>query len=127
MNIAKEIISIIQKANQLDCKIKLENTLEIVTAYRDISEHPELIDSLKHLIVIFSKQEKHIQQLSSRESQILNLIGLGFKSREIALMLEISEATVSTHRKNMIKKLNISGMGQLQNFAYQYTQGQIVK
>lgn len=127
MNIAKEIISIIQKANQLDYKIKLENTLEIVTAYRDISEHPELIDSLKHLIVIFSKQEKHIQQLSSRESQILNLIGLGFKSREIALMLEIREATVSTHRKNMIKKLNISGMGQLQNFAYQYTQGQIVK
>jgi|TARA_R110002051_G_scaffold160901_4_gene232531 DNA-binding NarL/FixJ family response regulator len=127
MNIVKEIISIIQKANQLDYKIKLENTLEIVTAYRDISEHPELIDSLKHLIVIFSKQEKHIQQLSSRESQILNLIGLGFKSREIALMLEIREATVSTHRKNMIKKLNISGMGQLQNFAYQYTQGQIVK
>lgn len=127
MNIVKEIISLIQRANQLDYKIKLENTLEIVTAYRDISEHPELIDSLKHLIVIFSKQKKHIQQLSSRESQILNLIGLGFKSREIALMLEISEATVSTHRKNMIKKLNISGMGQLQNFAYQYTQGQMVK
>lgn len=127
MNIVKEIISLIQRANQLDYKIKLENTLEIVTAYRDISENPELIDSLKHLIVIFSKQEKHLQQLSSRESQILNLIGLGFKSREIALMLEISEATVSTHRKNMIKKLNISGMGQLQNFAYQYTQGQMVK
>tara|TARA_R110001632_G_scaffold150172_4_gene267584 strand:- start:1162 stop:1545 length:384 start_codon:yes stop_codon:yes gene_type:complete len=127
MNIVQEIISLIQRAHQLDYKIKLENTLEIVTAYRDISEHPELIDSLKHLIVIFSKQEKHIQQLSSRESQILNLIGLGFKSREIALMLEISEATVSTHRKNMIKKLNISGMGQLQNFAYQYTQGQIDK
>lgn len=127
MNIVQEIISLIQRAHQLDYKIKLENTLEIVTAYRDISEHPELIDSLKHLIVIFSKQEKHIQQLSSRESQILNLIGLGFKSREIALMLEISEATVSTHRKNMIKKLNISGMGQLQNFAYQYTQGQMDK
>jgi DNA-binding NarL/FixJ family response regulator len=127
MNIVREIISLIQRAHQLDYKIKLENTLEIVTAYRDISEHPALIDSLKHLIVIFSKQEKHMQQLSSRESQILNLIGLGFKSREIALMLEISEATVSTHRKNMIKKLNISGMGQLQNFAYQYTQGQIDK
>ena len=127
MNIVQEIITLIQRATQLDYKVDLDDTLKIVTAYRDISEHPELIDSIKHLIVVYSKQEKHLQQLSDRESQILNLVGLGFKSREIALMLEISEATVSTHRKNMIRKLNISGMGQLQNFAYQYTQGKLDK
>lgn len=127
MNIVQEIITLIQRATQLDYKVDLDDTLKIVTAYRDISEHPELIDSIKHLIVVYSKQEKHLQQLSDRESQILNLVGLGFKSREIALMLEISEATVSTHRKNMIRKLDISGMGQLQNFAYQYTQGKLDK
>lgn len=127
MNIVLEMITLIQRATQLNYKIDAENTLKIITAYRDISEHPELIDSIRHLILIYSKQEKHLQKLSNRESQILNLIGLGFKSKEIALMLEIREATVSTHRKNMIRKLNISGMGQLQNFAYQYTQGKLDK
>ena len=40
----------------------------------------------------------------------------------MADMLDISLDTVSTHRKNIIKKLQISGTGQLQNFAYEYLQ-----
>jgi DNA-binding NarL/FixJ family response regulator len=125
MNIVQEMTALIQRAIQLDYKIEVEDTLKIVTAYREISAHPELMDRIIHLIIVYSKQKKNIQQLSNRESQILNLIGLGLKSKEIAIMLEISEATVSTHRKNMIRKLKICGMGQLQNFAYQFTQGKL--
>ncbi|MCI5222321.1 MAG: DNA-binding response regulator [Candidatus Electrothrix sp. AR4] len=40
---------------------------------------------------------------------MLNLIRQGKRSKEIAEMLNIALQTVETHRKNIRKKLNISG------------------
>jgi DNA-binding NarL/FixJ family response regulator len=45
--------------------------------------------------------------LSSREREILQMIGEGFSSREIAEKLDISETTVKTHRNNLMDKLNV--------------------
>jgi DNA-binding CsgD family transcriptional regulator len=42
--------------------------------------------------------------LSERELEILNLLEAGKSSKEIATLLTISEHTVNTHRKNMLKK-----------------------
>ena len=44
--------------------------------------------------------------LSRRELEILNLIGAGHKSAEIAQMLYVSFHAVKTHRKNLCRKLN---------------------
>ncbi len=43
--------------------------------------------------------------LSQRESEILQLMSMGFSTREIADKLFISEFTVQTHRKNMLRKM----------------------
>ena len=43
--------------------------------------------------------------LSERESEILQLMSAGYSSREIADKLFISEFTVQTHRKNMLRKM----------------------
>ena len=120
MNTAQEIVAIIENACLQQQKLNTSQTLEIMTAYRAISNDPELIDKILHLIKIYSKQAYFSSALSSRQNQIFNLIGLDFSTKEIARMLAISEATVSTHRKNIIKKLKLSGTGSLHKIAYQY-------
>lgn len=55
-----------------------------------------------------AKPEKDEEQvkLTERELEILKLIVLEFNNAEIADKLFISERTVETHRKNMIRKFN---------------------
>ena len=47
--------------------------------------------------------------LSAREKEILRLVAEGKSSQEIADLLHIGKNTVATHRKNIIKKCNITG------------------
>lgn len=122
MNFTQEIIELIQKAQKADYAVGIQATIAIAQEYRNITDHPELIDKLLSLVVIYDKQKSNIDRLSKRESQVFNLIGMGFTSKVIAVILKISDATVSTHRKNIIKKLKISGVGQLKNVALRYHQ-----
>jgi len=46
-------------------------------------------------------------KLSSRELEVLGLIALGTRNREIADQLEISEFTVKRHVQNILHKLNV--------------------
>ncbi|WP_116771538.1 response regulator transcription factor [Maribacter litoralis] len=55
--------------------------------------------------------------LSARELEILQLIGNGHTSHQIADELFIGKSTVDTHRKNMIRKLGLSGAGELLRYA----------
>ncbi len=63
--------------------------------------------------------EKNSSQsiLSSREREILQLIAKGRTSHQIADELFIGKSTVDTHRKNMIRKLGLSGAGELLRYA----------
>jgi NarL family two-component system response regulator YdfI len=49
-----------------------------------------------------------IQQLSPRESEVLNLLADGFANKEIAWRLKISEHTVKFHVTSIFNKLNAS-------------------
>lgn len=53
------------------------------------------------------------ENLSSREVEILKLIDQGKTSKEISDLLFISTHTVKTHRKNMLKKMNINSTSAL--------------
>ncbi len=55
--------------------------------------------------------------LSAREREILQLIAKGRTSHQIADELFIGKSTVDTHRKNMIRKLDLSGAGELLRYA----------
>ncbi|MEO2059939.1 MAG: response regulator transcription factor, partial [Mesonia sp.] len=67
------------------------------------------------LNVDHSKQEKSI--LSKTEREILRLIGEGKTSNEIAEIRFCSVSTVETHRKNMMRKLELQGKGELLRYA----------
>lgn len=51
--------------------------------------------------------------ISNRERDIIRLLVLNYSSKEIGSRLNISPNTVDTHRRNILKKLNISSTGEL--------------
>lgn len=63
---------------------------------------------------------EEIRQLTPRELEILKLIAQEFTTSEIANQLFISEATVDTHRRNMIQKLRAKSIVGLANFAIRH-------
>ena len=54
---------------------------------------------------------------SSREREVLNLLAQGKSSKDISVVLGITERTVETHRKNMIEKAQIKNTAELIAFA----------
>lgn len=55
--------------------------------------------------------------LSEREMEILSLVGEGLTTAAIADKLCLSSHTISTHRKNIIRKLGVNSTGELVAFA----------
>jgi len=53
------------------------------------------------------------ENISNRERDIVRLLVLNCTSKEIGEKLNISSNTVDTHRRNILKKLNISSTGEL--------------
>jgi DNA-binding CsgD family transcriptional regulator len=51
--------------------------------------------------------------ISNRERDVIRLLVLDYSSKTIAEKLNISSNTVDTHRRNILKKLNISSTGEL--------------
>ena len=63
-----------------------------------------------------SKRDSALDALSPREVQVLRLVADGKTSKEIATLLDLSEQTVRSYRKTMMKKLgvnNVAGLTQL--------------
>lgn len=55
--------------------------------------------------------------LSDREKEVVNLIGKGFRNKEIATKLNISEPTVKTHLNRIFQKLNVKSRSELISYA----------
>jgi two-component system, LuxR family, secretion system response regulator SsrB len=53
------------------------------------------------------------QELSPRESEVLQLIAEGKKNREIAQLLGVSAKTVSTHRAHILEKMKLTTTQQI--------------
>lgn len=56
-------------------------------------------------------------KISIKEREILQLVAEGEKTRDIAEKLNVSIKTVETHRRNIMKKLNIFSVAGLTKFA----------
>lgn len=87
---------------------------KVVEAIRIVAKNGTYYDDAITTQDITSKEEII---LSSREKEILRLIGEGKTSLEIADTLFIGKSTVDTHRKNILKKINLHGKTDLIRFA----------
>ncbi len=75
-----------------------------------------MIDSLIMFQSTFIPNED-LKNLTTRENQVLNLIGNGKTSKLIAEELNLSMSTIESHRKNIRKKIGLVGKGKLARFA----------
>lgn len=87
----------------------------VLEAIRAVADGKTYFDKKIHLPTAEKNQSKSV--LSSREKEILGLVSRGKTSHEIADELFIGKSTVDTHRKNMIRKLGLSGAGELLRYA----------
>ena len=58
------------------------------------------------------------ENLSDREFEVLELVALGRKNREIALALEIEERTVRFHVENILDKLRVQNRTEAASYAF---------
>ena len=63
--------------------------------------------------ILITPRKKRPESLTSREKEILELIWVGFKNKEIGQRLKISVKTVEAHRANMMKKMRVANTAQL--------------
>jgi DNA-binding NarL/FixJ family response regulator len=63
-----------------------------------------------------------VATLSDRELEIVNLIGNGLLTREIAAKLHVSVKTVETHRAHIKEKLNLHNATQLVQFCVRWVE-----
>ena len=96
---------------------------ELLTAIRAAAENEVYIyPSLAKLLVrdFLSdepKQENELELLTEREVELLSHLADGATNNEIADTLHISPKTVSRHRENIMKKLNLRNRTELVKFA----------
>ena len=94
--------------------------LEIVNALRATGDGEKFYCTsiVNHLLEkSFPRREGGTAVLSSRETEIVRLAANGLIAKEIADQLNLSTHTVYTHRKNIMKKLNIGSASELVRYA----------
>jgi DNA-binding NarL/FixJ family response regulator len=64
-----------------------------------------------------AKDRPDLEELTPREKEVLQLIGLGSTNRDIAEKLYISEGTVKTHVTHLFNRLRLKNRAQLAVFA----------
>lgn len=69
-----------------------------------------------------SREGSAIEKLSDREMHIFNLLGSGFRNKQIAQSLHLSVKTIETHRENIKHKLNLSNSRDLTACATKYVE-----
>lgn len=62
--------------------------------------------------------ENDLEKLTQRELEIARLVATGKKNKDIADQLNISPHTIHTHRKNILKKLNVSSAAELASIIF---------
>ena len=90
---------------------------EIIKAIKDILNGKLYFE--QSIIIASNEESNNSQIISERETEILELIAENHSNKEIANRLFISYHTVETHKKNLIKKLNLNNARELHVYAFE--------
>ncbi len=104
--------------------LKESNTSELVRAIRlaMMGQHYLSTPLVEHVITAYLRHEKVVAtdpctMLSTRERDILQRLGAGQDNCEIATALALSQRTVETYRRRMLKKLHLRSQADLLRYA----------
>jgi DNA-binding NarL/FixJ family response regulator len=105
--------------------LKKASAVDLVEALRAVAQHGSyfspfvtgrLMDRIQSRDEVEDKTPL-IEGLSPREAQVMRLVTEGNSSRQIGAMLNLSEQTVRTYRKTMMKKLDVTNAPDLTRLA----------
>lgn len=96
---------------------KFIHTSELIEAIRKATSGKTVFYEEKAKAVSNVKVWTSDFKLTNREIEILQLIKDGKSTKEISEILHRSQFTIETHRKNMIRKLNLKNSSGLLHFA----------
>jgi DNA-binding NarL/FixJ family response regulator len=111
------------RAGALGYVMKQSSSKHLLTAIHTVLKdqvylHPAISSRLIHSMVNKGPNRRSdLEMLSDRELGILQLIGEGFTTTEIAVKLGISRKTVESHRGNTRQKLGLRTGAELTRFA----------
>jgi DNA-binding NarL/FixJ family response regulator len=101
----------------------LKNTgkQELIEALNKVSSGQNYFgqDITLQLMRSFKRNQDESSRLTDREIEIIRMIEQDFGNKQIADMLFISERTVETHRKNILRKTNTQTVVGLLKYAYE--------
>lgn len=83
----------------------------------EIYIQPSLIPALNAKMIEKNADSVKIENLTSREIEVLQLLAVGMFNKEIAENLNISERTVKNHVSNIFKKLDVTDRTQAAVFS----------
>jgi two-component system, NarL family, nitrate/nitrite response regulator NarL len=117
------VSQMIDDANISGYMLKNISKTELAKALEKIAEggiyfSKDVIEELQRV----NQRKKHSQEahLTDREIEIIRLIEKEYNNKQIAEVLFISERTVETHRKNILRKTHTSTVIGLVKYAYEY-------
>jgi DNA-binding NarL/FixJ family response regulator len=108
-----------QQAIQTDVSGYLTDEAELLHCLSEISQRRRYISpALQRLALMPSPDVLDIvRNLKPRYKQILKLLAHGLTARQIGIELKISEATVRTHKENLVTVLGLDSAAELKGFA----------
>lgn len=99
--------------------LKKDSHLELLTAIESIvNDEIYLSQGLNRVLLSGLMGAQEQSWLTNREREILKLIAADFSNKQIAAKLHISQRTVETHRKNLLRKTRSNSVVGLVNYAY---------
>jgi DNA-binding NarL/FixJ family response regulator len=69
---------------------------------------PDLMRSLLGQMASFAGMDEIVEELTARESEVLELLADGYANKQMALALGISEHTIKFHIASIYNKLNVT-------------------
>jgi DNA-binding NarL/FixJ family response regulator len=99
----------------------LEAVRAVYSGERYLSQRiSDLLTDISFRSLDGSKEVSPLEQLSSRESEILQLVAEGKTSQEIGERLSISSKSVDTYRSRLMRKIGVKDVAGLVKFAIQH-------
>ena len=105
-----------KKVTKVNIATNIEKNIKpvIVELKNNFNVSPEIVEKLEIGVNnlssgFYQKLAKFKANLSPTEVKVCQMISAGYQGKEIADLLKISFSTVETHKKNIRKKLNLTG------------------
>lgn len=113
------------KAGALGYVVKDTNADKLIYAVKTVASGKNYYSNsvtstiVNHLIHKPNQSDKDIKPtLSTREIEVIKLVAKGLTNNKIGESLKIGSRTVESHRRNVLKKLDLKNTAELINYVY---------